>query len=269
MLLKRIVLFGGKGGVGKSTLSCALSLKLSSFGKTLLLSLDPMHSLSGILKIEVPPEPREVYPNLFACELDAQKVAREYVDRVLENLRAVLSPKALEGFLRFASILYQSPTSLETASLDRLADYIMQGDYEYIILDFAPTGNMLRILNTIDLLKDWFGWIVEVAKEHRRISSYLGREEKLLDMLLEREKKVKTLKKTFEEKGILFAVARDEELSIEEAKRLLSYKGFSYSFMVMNACDKGEDFYVPPVEKPYGIENLLKLNVEPLLEVVL
>ncbi|MCS7285153.1 MAG: AAA family ATPase, partial [Hydrogenobacter thermophilus] len=73
-MLLRAIFFGGKGGVGKSTLACATALRLSEKGKTLLVSIDPAHSLSGILKVKVGDDLVRINECLFAVELSAERL---------------------------------------------------------------------------------------------------------------------------------------------------------------------------------------------------
>ncbi len=255
-------MFGGKGGVGKSTLACALALRLSEKGSTLLASLDPAHSLSGILKTSVGGCITQVLPQLHAVELDAQSLAQEYVERVLESLEDVLSPSALEGAKRFASLISSSPTSLETAVFDRLCELLPQ--YEYVVLDFAPTGQVLRFFGSLNLAQEWLEFLVRLSQRQEQIDRFMNRKRNLPQLLKERLQKVKLLSEILKEKGLLFAVAREEPLSLQEADTL-EKNTFIKAKRVIN-CAEGEtkELGIPKVEEPYGLENLKKIPIEKL-----
>jgi len=260
-------MFGGKGGVGKSTLACALSVKLSQRGKTLLASLDPAHSLSGILKVPVGSDLVEVLPNLYAVELDAQTLAENYVRRVLKSLEELVSKSVLEGAKKFASLISSSPTSLETAIFDKLAELLPE--YKYVVLDFAPTGQVLRFFNSLQMVDEWLDFLVKLAEKQREIDRFMGRERSLPKLLKERSEKIKLLVETLKTKGLLYAVAREEPLSLQEAE-MLEKNGFIKTKRVIN-CSSSQDqdaLKIPQVENPYGIENLQTFPIEGLLSLV-
>jgi len=258
-------MFGGKGGVGKSTLACALALRLSEKGSTLLASLDPAHSLSGILGVSVGSEIVQVFPNLHAVEFDAQRIAEQYVTRVLKSLEETVSMSVLEGAKKFASLISSSPTSLETAVFDKLAELLSK--YQYVVLDFAPTGQILRFFSSLQMVDEWLNFLVKLGEKQKEIDRFMGRERNLPDLLKERSEKIKFLVQTLKTKGLLYAVAKEEPLSIQEAE-MLEKNGFIKTKRVTNcSLNEGPGLRIPCVENPYGIENLRKFPIDELLDV--
>ena len=96
----RIILFTGKGGVGKTTIAAATALKAAQKGiKTLILSTDPAHSLSDALNLPLGPEPTEVAPNLFAQELDVYYSMKKHWENIRELTRTVLKWQGIYNIL--------------------------------------------------------------------------------------------------------------------------------------------------------------------------
>lgn len=268
MLLKRLVFFGGKGGVGKSTLSCATALRLSEKDRVLLLSADPAHSLSGILGVHVGSSLKRLKENLYAVELDAGAVVEEYAERVLSSLRELL-PAVSSGVREYVKHIKSSPTALETAVLDRLVDYC--GEFSYVLVDSAPTGQMLRLLETAHMVRAWFDFLRRVAEERRRVEAFMGRREGLSELIEERRGRLETLLKIFRERAVVFAVAREEPLSLREAEDIRRKLGDMKVHLVIN-CWKSMEcncVKVPEVEKPYHMESLRALRLEELLNHIL
>ncbi len=269
MLLKRLAFFGGKGGVGKSTLACATALRLSQEGKTLLVSIDPAHSISGIFGFPVGSQLKEVSKNLYAVELEGERLVEEYAKRVLEAISG-LTPSVRRGLMAYAEYLRLSPTALETAMLDRLVDFIMEG-YEYIMVDSAPTGQLIRLFKSLQAVRGWFELLRRVAKERQKVEAFMGREDRLLKIVEERRKRLEFLSEVLSKKGILFAVAREEPLSLEEASRLeKELKGYIEVRRVINCWRsmEGNFLKVEEVEKPYGLEGLKRISAAGLVDAI-
>jgi arsenite-transporting ATPase len=136
--------FTGKGGVGKTTVSCVTALQLASRGhKTLLVTTDPAAHLGRVLNVPVGAEPRTVAPHLTAVHIDQVKAFQEYKARVLEEAAKTAS----EEMLKATAEELDSPCTEEMAAFDKFARYFEDESYDFIVLDTAPTGHTLRLLD--------------------------------------------------------------------------------------------------------------------------
>jgi arsenite/tail-anchored protein-transporting ATPase len=164
---KRILFFGGKGGVGKTTCASAAALAASRAGKkVLLVSTDPAHSTSDIFERPFDREEREVYPGLMGIELDADYEARRYVDGVKAQIARLFSPAILKEAERQIELAATMPGVEEVAMFDRMSDMIVDrlDAYELIVFDTAPTGHTLRLLRMPELMASW----IEALSKRRK-----------------------------------------------------------------------------------------------------
>ena len=145
----RFLFFTGKGGVGKTTLSCATAVALADGGRcVLLISTDPASNLNEVLGAELSSKPSRLpaVPTLWALNLDPETAAREYRERVVAPYRATL-PAAL-----VASIEEQlsGACTTEIAAFNEFSRFLghaeATADYDHVVFDTAPTGHTLRLL---------------------------------------------------------------------------------------------------------------------------
>lgn len=149
---KRTIFFAGKGGVGKTSVSCVTALWLARRGyRTLLLTTDPAAHLGDVLGVPVgdAPAPVDGAPNLWAVKIDAKAAAQVYKARILDDARARGRPP--QALAAMAEEL-DSPCTEEMAAFDRFIDFASQENYDVIVFDTAPTGHTLRLL---ELPIDW------------------------------------------------------------------------------------------------------------------
>lgn len=145
----RTIFFTGKGGVGKTTLSCIAALYLSQKGfKTLLVTTDPAAHIGEVFDKRVGSEPTRIAENLWAVMIDQQAAFKQYKEKVLNDARGKYSKDMLAAMEEELN----SPCTEEMAAFDRFAHFIESKDYEVIVIDTAPTGHTLRLL---DLLFDY------------------------------------------------------------------------------------------------------------------
>lgn len=162
------MLFGGKGGVGKTTLATAYAVLLADRGRrTLLVSTDPAHSTRDLLGADLGPEPTAVpvASGLDALELDAEHEAARHVARVLLDARSVVSREVLPAVERHLELAMHSPGTLEAATLDRLVEVLRwcPERYDRIVVDTAPTGHTLRLLALPTVLGPWLDDLVRTG----------------------------------------------------------------------------------------------------------
>ncbi len=155
--LPPIVLLGGKGGVGKTTLSAALGLALAERGKrVLLVSTDPAHSLADLLEQPLGDAPRRVQGGLFAREIDPEAARAAYLDTVRDNIRRFAQPEFLQEAERQVMFAGQHPGVMESALFEALCRCLDEiGQWDHIIVDTAPTGHTLHLLTLPQAMGAW------------------------------------------------------------------------------------------------------------------
>jgi len=155
-------LFGGKGGVGKTSIAAASALHFADKGKkTLIISTDPAHSLSDSFETKIGGDIRKLRKNLFAVEIDPKKAMAEYKEKIIPHMEKVdfLKGLGLEDTLDFAG---STPGIDEMAAFDKFLQYMQSNDYDVIVFDTAPTGHTLRFLSLPDVLDSWVGKMISI-----------------------------------------------------------------------------------------------------------
>lgn len=167
-----VVFFGGKGGVGKTTLAAAYALRSAESGvRTLLVSTDPAHSTGDILGMPLGDAPTEVVPGLWALEIDPEAEAERYIADVRQRIRDVASPRILGEVEKEIELARSSPGAEEAALLDRFAELMgLAGtEYDRVVFDTAPTGHTVRLLSLPELLGRWIDGLVSRRRKVRSL----------------------------------------------------------------------------------------------------
>lgn len=155
---KKVLFFGGKGGVGKTTSASAMALAASKAGKrVLLVSTDPAHSTSDIFERPIGPEPVELLPNLHGLEIDGEFESKRYVAEVKERITGLFGHTILKEANRQIDLAASMPGAEEMALFDKIGALVRGGDehYDLVIFDTAPTGHTLRLIRMPELMESW------------------------------------------------------------------------------------------------------------------
>ena len=169
MTAKRVILFSGKGGVGKTTVSAATGLRSAELGKkTIVLSLDPAHSLADSFDIDektrlsAKGQPIEINEKLYIQELDIQEELERWWGEVARFLELLFSTTGLSDLV--AQELAVLPGMEEVTGLLYINHYYRKSDFEVIILDLPPTGETLRFISMPTILKWYMKKIFKVER---------------------------------------------------------------------------------------------------------
>lgn len=230
------IFVGGKGGVGKTSISSATALWLAKQGKkTLIVSTDPAHSLSDSLEIPIDSHPKEIKTNLFAVEIDPE-VAIAEKQAALESQKAVSTGDRLMGLDILSDqmdLISSSPGADEVAAFEVFLSVMTNNEYDVVVFDTAPTGHALRLLSFPEVMESWVGKLMKLktklgaaANAFKNIMPFMGEDEDIQSTAeLEKTKKqIEEAKKVLSnpERTTFKMVVIPEEMSIYESERALN-----------------------------------------------
>ncbi len=179
---RRYIMFGGKGGLGKTTLSATTAFWLASQGKRVLLfSVDPQASLSDIFQRDIFGKgPVPIMRNLWAQEVDADRRIKDYQEEIRKKILDMYGfdrvPEEIDNYIAAASA---EPAMEESAIFDAVVDIIVQADYDYYIYDLVPLGHALYYLSMAKVYDEWINKITrlrEDMKQYDQVAATMRRE---------------------------------------------------------------------------------------------
>ncbi|MDD3751935.1 MAG: TRC40/GET3/ArsA family transport-energizing ATPase, partial [Tissierellia bacterium] len=199
--MNRIIFFGGKGGVGKTTCSASYALYEANRGlKTLLVSTDPAHSTSDIFEIKINDSITNILPNLDAIEISGEKESKKYMDSVRGSLKQIVSPIIVKEINKQIDAASISPGTEEAALFDKMIEIIIEkaDEYDKIVFDTAPTGHTVRLLSLPELLGAWLDTLIQKRSKSVNLMSMALKGQKASNKELENDEVIKVLKRRYD-----------------------------------------------------------------------
>lgn len=245
-----IVIFAGKGGLGKTTSSSGLAYYMSQVKKrrTLLFSTDPQASLSDIFERNIYGQGEvELLPNLFVVEIDADRRVSEYQKQVKQKIMDMYGldavPKEIEEYIDSTSA---EPAMYESATYDAMAELVAKKEYDLYIFDMPPFGHGVRMVAMADILSKWVEKITDARSkvaEYDAVAATLkgekGHEDMVMMELLDIRNKIKAFTDliTARKRTSFFMVLIPEKMAIldtDRALQMFANLGIDLSGLVLN-----------------------------------
>ena len=166
--------FSGKGGVGKTTVAAATALWFARHKKkTLVISIDPAHSLADSFEQPIGPTVTKLTDRLWGLEIDPAQSLGEYKEKLLPKLEG--SPLNAMGLGDIMDIAGSTPGIDELAAFDKFLQFLNSDEYDIIVFDTAPTGHTLRFLSLPDVLDSWVGKAIKMRMMFSNVTGLLSR----------------------------------------------------------------------------------------------
>lgn len=234
---RQLLLLGGKGGVGKTTMSASLATLAASLGRRVLIaSTDPAHSLRDAFGRDIGAQTTMLAPNLWGLEIDPDAEADAYLERVLTQMRRYIGPDHINELQRQLQLTRHSPGAQEAALLERLSNVIESGlkDYDLIILDTAPTGHTLRLLSLPEVMAAWTDGLLRHNKRSQHLGSVLAHltPARSIDSLTGDPAQHPTAELNDKDKELINTLTRRQSLFHRTRKRLCDPKTTAFIFVL-------------------------------------
>lgn len=229
---RRYIMFGGKGGLGKTTFSAATAYWLAQQGhKVLVFSVDPQASLTDIFQKDIFGKGAvPIMQNLWAQEIDADSHIKEYQGEIRKKILDMYGfdevPTEIEDYIQAASA---EPAMEESAIFDAVVDIVVKGDYDYYIYDLVPLGHALYYLSMAKVYDEWINKITKLREEMREYETMVSRikrqketdEDQILTELLYIKNRINASSSILTDKAktAFFFVVVPEEMIIMDTKK--------------------------------------------------
>lgn len=242
---RRYIMFGGKGGLGKTTFSAATAYWLAQQGKKVLVfSVDPQASLSDIFQKDIFGKgPVKIMENLWAQEIDADQHIKAYQNEIRQKILDMYGfdqvPEEIEQYIQAASA---EPAMEESAIFDAVVDIVVEGNYDYYIYDLVPLGHALYYLSMAKVYDEWINKITKLREEMREYEEMVSRlkreketeEDQILKELQYIRGRINASSKILTDKektGFFFVVIPEEMILLDTAKAAELFAKFDVPIM--------------------------------------
>jgi arsenite-transporting ATPase len=234
----RVLLFTGKGGVGKTTVAAATGVGSAGAGKrTLVMSTDPAHSLGDSFELEIGSQPTEIGPNLWAQQIDAQERLEDNWREIQDYMIQLMSWSGTDTIQ--AEELTVIPGIDEIFALIDVKNHVESGSYDVLIVDCAPTAETLRLLSLPEVMSWYIERIFPVERRIvrtvrplvSRVTTLPIAGERVFDAIERLHRNLDAVKRilTDEKVSSVRLVVNPEKMVISEARRTYTYLGlFGY-----------------------------------------
>lgn len=242
----RVLLYTGKGGVGKTTIAASTAVRAAELGyRTIILSTDSAHSLADAFDTPLSGEPKAIVPNLWGQETEMSQTLESYWSDIQDWMAALMAWRGIEEIV--ADEMAVLPGMEELANLLYIVNYYYSGDYDVIIVDCAPTGETLRFLSFPEHLRWWMEKMFPIGRTATSIVRPFVRP--FLDIPLPGDKVFQSVERLFEElvrmrdlltdpeKASVRIVVNPERMVIKEAQRTFTYLnlyGYATDLIICN-----------------------------------
>jgi arsenite-transporting ATPase len=233
--MREFVFFGGKGGVGKTTVSSAYAYKCATAGlETLVVSTDPAHSTSDVFdqQFSDEPSPVEGVDDLDAMEIDPDDEVERHLMEIKRAMGDQVSPAMVNEIDRQIEMAHQTPGAYEAALFDRFVSVMRDNEYDRVVFDTSPTGGTLRLLSLPEFLEGWIDRLLYKRKQSIDLyeKAAVGNNEprRIMDgdpivaRLEERKETFEFAGRALRERAAFFLVVNPDELSLKETSRAVA-----------------------------------------------
>ncbi|GHO92095.1 arsenic-transporting ATPase [Reticulibacter mediterranei] len=265
----RIILYLGKGGVGKTTVSAATAVRSAALGKrTLVVSTDLAHSLADCLQAPLTSEPQELAPNLWAQEVNVLDEMRRGWGKLQESMTKALRKQGIDPAM--AGELALVPGMDEIVSLINIYRNAKEGSFEVVVIDAAPTGETVRLLS----MPDTFQWYASRVSRLQSTTLNLARPllkavlptTEILDAVQALSERVKTLRVVLSDPDTSSyrPVVNPERMVIKEALRAetyLSLFGYPIDSVMCNRVIQAGDYQDTFMQELYQNQEKLRKQI--------
>lgn len=206
----RIILYTGKGGVGKTTVAAATALQAAKKGhRVLVISTDAAHSLRDVFDQELGPEPKKVAKNVYAQEIDVYYSVDKYWGKLTSYIQSLFNWMQVDDILAEEFSVF--PGMEEVASFLWVYNHYKENQYDVIIVDTAPTGETLKLLSLPDVAR-W--WLVKVFPIERRVLKVIRPAVKVVtDMPLPEEDTYDAVENLFSQLNSIHQIFSDPDIT--------------------------------------------------------